>query len=406
MSEDGGRTWSDASKGYTGAQVRMVVVDPGQPARVFAAARSGVFASEDGGTNWHGINSPSIDSIEWNALAIHPQDPQRMLGGMNVGGGLLVRTTDGGGTWKPVCNLETFGIGWRAIAFAPSDPDLVYAGSAGYYSAGSFDPYRAGMGIYWSTNGGATWTRTADDLARDAHVTALAVDPVDPRVVLAATTNHGLLRSTDGGSSWSEVRSTWSYATWPLAVSIDPGDPNLILVGVRVGGIFKSIDGGITWTHPVSGLMAESSVNSIVFDPLDPQVIYLADLSSGVYRSTDRGQTWQAFNTGLNMRAISSLAVTSDGLHLYTGSDGAGVFRFDLNGQPPEARLEPTAVPTMLPAAVATTRPSSPASSTAPVETPPATASGWFSLWIIGGTVVGMLLLVAILFLILHKRRA
>jgi photosystem II stability/assembly factor-like uncharacterized protein len=351
MSEDGGRTWVEASKGYTGAMVRAVVVDPTAPARVIAAARSGVFASSDGGTNWHGISSPSIDSIEWNALAIDPANPQHMLGGMSVGGGLLVITSNGGTTWRPVANLETFGMGWRAIAYAPSDPDVIYAGTAGYVSAGSFDNTLPGMGIYFSTNGGLSWERTADALARDAHVTALAVDPSDPQTVFATTLNHGLIKSTDGGHSWSEIPGNWMNNYWLLAVSINPEDPNVILLGASHGGIYKSTDGGATWKHPVSGLAAEATVTSIVFDPVNPsQVLYLSDRLSGVYRSTDGGQTWQVINTGLSMRAIQSLAISSDGLHLYAASDGSGVFRLDLNGQPPAAAMPPTAIPTTIPA--------------------------------------------------------
>jgi hypothetical protein len=58
------------------------------------------------------------------------------------------------------------------------------------------------------------------------------------------------------------------------------------------------------------------------------------------------------------MRAIQSLAISSDGLHLYAASDGSGVFRLDLNGQPPAAASTPTSIlattaPTSMPASTA-----------------------------------------------------
>ncbi|MFL7869510.1 MAG: hypothetical protein AB8I58_11805, partial [Anaerolineales bacterium] len=58
-------------------------------------------------------------------------------------------------------------------------------------------------------------------------------------------------------------------------------------------------------------------------------------------------------------RAINRLAISSDGLHLYAASEGGGVFRLDLNGQPPAPALQPTPVP------------ASPATVPAPVDSTP-----------------------------------
>ena len=40
-------------------------------------------------------------------------------------------------------------------------------------------------------------------------------------------------------------------------------------------------------------------------------------------------------NHGLANRAINRLSISSDGLHLYAASEGMGVFRLDLNNEPP-----------------------------------------------------------------------
>jgi len=63
LSADGGQTWTVASDGYTGAQVRAIAVDPINPATVYAAARSGFFASTDGGDSWIGRNTPSFCKV-------------------------------------------------------------------------------------------------------------------------------------------------------------------------------------------------------------------------------------------------------------------------------------------------------------------------------------------------------
>jgi photosystem II stability/assembly factor-like uncharacterized protein len=56
LSEDGGRTWANASRGYTGAVLSNVAVDPSDHRRVYAVGRSGPFRSDDGGRNWMGLS--------------------------------------------------------------------------------------------------------------------------------------------------------------------------------------------------------------------------------------------------------------------------------------------------------------------------------------------------------------
>ncbi|NIP85877.1 MAG: hypothetical protein GTO03_10090, partial [Planctomycetales bacterium] len=89
LSTDGGRTWTVASKGYTGAQVRDIAVDPTAAGRVFAAARSGLFVSTDGGDDWVGLNTPPAASLEWYVVAIDPTDPQHVLAANNWNGVIL-----------------------------------------------------------------------------------------------------------------------------------------------------------------------------------------------------------------------------------------------------------------------------------------------------------------------------
>jgi len=42
-------------------------------------------------------------------------------------------------------------------------------------------------------------------------------------------------------------------------------------------------------------------------------------------------------NQGLGSRAVNNLSISADGLHLYAGTEGSGVYRLDLNGQVPES---------------------------------------------------------------------
>ncbi len=346
LSEDGGKTWIDASRGYTGAQARAIAVDPSQPGHVFVAARSGIFTSYDGGTNWMGLNFAPVVVMEWNMVGIDPSNPQHLIAETNWGNNLL-NSTNGGYKWNSVYSIGEQRIGWRAVAFAPSDTRIVYAGSAGYFSAGSFDGGQPGQGIFISRNGGATWQSANDTNSQTAHVTSLAVDPTNPQIVYAATSGSGLLKTSNGGQSWSLLTGLWSNRERLITVAINPADPDIVFLGLERGGLFISMDGGNTWKHSIKGLIPEGSIASIVFDPTRPQeVMYLADLTSGVYSSVNGGANWTVINNGLRMRAVNALAISADGQHLYAATEGEGAFRLDLNGVPPEPVMSPTPSPT------------------------------------------------------------
>ncbi len=343
LSEDGGRTWVDASRGYTGAQVRAIAVDPNEPGQVIAAARSGIFVSQDGGVNWAGLSNPPLVSMEWNAVAIDPSNPQHIVAATNWGN-FLANSLNGGVTWERVLNFGEQRVGWHAIAFALSDPDIIYAGSTGYYSAGSFDSSQPGRGIYVSHDEGKNWTPANNALSQDASVYWLAVDPQDPQVVYSATSNHGLLKTTDGGQDWQKVQGGLPQ-TGATAVAISPADASVILAGFMRQALYLSIDGGQTWKPSSRGMSPEAEITSIVFDPASAgEVVYAADLFSGVYRSSDGGLTWSAINNSLLMRSVNALAISSDGFHLYAASEGGGVYRLDINGQPPAVAATPTPI--------------------------------------------------------------
>jgi len=347
LSSDGGKTWTDVSRGYTGSQVRDVAIDPSHPAGVFAAARSGLFISHDGGNQWEGMNYPPVASMEWNAVAIDSSDRQHILASTNWNG--LSESHNGGYAWKITAAMPGGQKGWRTIVFAPSDSRVVYAGVGGFYSAGMFDSSMPGGGIYVSHDGGDSWQATNDVLSQEAHITSIAVDPTMKEVVYAATINHGLLKSTDGGQNWVQVGGGLPVSKPMLSVAIQPINANIIFVGLERGAIYKSEDGGMTWNHSASGLNPEASVTDIVFDPTVPGTIYLADLLSGVYRSMDGGKTWVAINNGLQSRSINALAISIDGLHLYAATEGNGVYRLDINNQPPQPTIiEPAILPTIV----------------------------------------------------------
>lgn len=351
LSEDGGKTWTNSSQGYSGAHIRNLAVDPSSPARIYAAARSGMWRSDDGGTAWTGLRYRAAEynaGLECTSAAVDPGQTNRVLQGC-IFGGAIQESTDRGLTWHhiwpPLQNGEpTF----RAepvldLVFAPSDAKKVYAAFGGSNCIMFHLPCDTGSGVASSSDGGKTWTLSTDADIKNLAAIDLDVSPNDAELVFAAT-EKGLFKTTDGGTTWSAVSITGVTAGARVrAVAVSPKDPKRILAGVDgsnqsvpvTGGTYLSKDGGSTWETAYSGLASGGSIHHIVFDPTDANNVFLSDVKSGVYRSTDGGKTWQLFNTGLLTREVQPLVITADGKHLYAGTNGSGVYRYDLNGMSP-----------------------------------------------------------------------
>ncbi len=341
LSEDGGSTWANASQGYTGAQVRRVAIDPLDLACVYAAGRSGIWRSEDGGASWDGIfypvegTDPMPPGLEWQVVAADPSRSGHVLGGPNM----ILETDDGGANWEVRWRYQGEGEGGVpvVIVFAPSNPSTVYAAIAPDPCPMSHEPLfdqcrTTGGGVIVSHDGGKTWKYAVDDIILDIGVLDIDVDPSNEQVVYIAT-GAGLFKTTDGGLTWALILSN----SQPVrAVAVSPHNPQFVVVGVEQSGVFISRDGGGTWQQAVAGFDAGNSLHDIVFDPLDPQTIYASDYFSGVYRSTDGGQAWAKINDGLRTRSVLGLSISTDSQHLYVATNGEGVYRLDLNGQPPQ----------------------------------------------------------------------
>jgi len=345
LSEDGGKTWVTASDGYTGAIVRQVAVDPRDAATVYAAGPSGIWLSSDGGSHWEGIAYSTEDvhmDLDWNTVVVDPVDSQHLL---LAGSPQVIESLDGGRSWRLTSLTGSGGknlgeddlaglLSISVLVFAPSDPEVVYGGFAG----GSCLVFHeacpgSGGGVIISHDGGASWTLLKDVIPGSPPIISLAVDPTRSALVYAGT-ETGLYLSSDSGSSWQAVTALPTGAR-VRAVAIDPGDGNHILAAGDGMGVWESTDGGGAWQAHVAGLESNGSIHALIFDPTNPSSVYASDHSSGVYVSEDGGGTWLRITTGLDNRAVTGMAISTDGQHLYVGTQGGGVFRLDLNDRSP-----------------------------------------------------------------------
>ncbi|MBT3338418.1 MAG: DUF1080 domain-containing protein [Anaerolineae bacterium] len=344
LSEDAGKTWINASQGYTGAQIFGLSIAPSEPERIYVAGFGGLWRSDDAGTSWQGLKNPppGLANMPSQGIAVDPTDSNHVL----VAKHKILESKDGGKSWVVRWSMQVLvgqGISEElispmapTIAFAPSDAKTLYIGFGheNCLLSHEINCETTPVGILISNDGGASWDLSDDPQIKQINIFDVAVEHDDAQHVYAAT-EVGLFESVDGGKKWTMV-SVKVENNKIHVVAVDPSDSQKILVGVERDGIYRSIDGGVTWQHSIAGLEPNGSMHDIVFDPTNSETIYASDLFSGVYRSTDGGNMWIKINEGLRSRATRSLAVSADGQHLYVGTNEDGVLRLDLSGAPPE----------------------------------------------------------------------
>jgi photosystem II stability/assembly factor-like uncharacterized protein len=359
LSEDGGKTWADASKGYTGAIMHEVTVAKGNPALIYASARSGVFFSNDGGENWQGMAYGAARAMEAFAIAANPEDANHIITVIGDAGPRPKISYDGGQSWQEA-ELEMGEHGfheWGAIkkmAFSPTQSNRVVGIQADFDCEDeSRNCNEEGHGVIFSDDGGQSWQRanlqqgmgTELIFARDGTA-YLSIYPSD------------IYRSTDGGETWMLVTQNITASVQRhdpdssgailRALAIDPQNPNKLYAGITGGGIMLSEDGGINWQLSAAGMLPETSVFDLAADAAHPDVVYATSNDAGVYRTTDGGESWAAINDGLLTRAGVSLSLSDDGTVLYLATTGGGVFRLGtpaLTSQSSQTGIEPATAP-------------------------------------------------------------
>ncbi|MEZ5286538.1 MAG: hypothetical protein R2712_17375 [Vicinamibacterales bacterium] len=269
----------------------------------------------------------------------------------------IYKTTNGGTTFTPVFDDQgSSSIG--DIAIAPTDANLVWAGTGENNNRQSSS---WGDGVYKSTDGGRTWANMG--LRASKQIARIIVDPVDFDVVhvaalgdlWAAGGERGVYKTTDGGRTWTRTLFV-DEDTGATELVMDPSNNKTLYAatyqrrraqwGMNGGGpgsaIWKSTDGGDTWTKLEHGIPAgpKGRIGMDIYRR-DPNVLYARiehETESGVYRSDDGGANWRKLST-VNPRPMYFSQIRVDpqtdsriyvlGVQLHVSDDGGRTFRND-----------------------------------------------------------------------------
>lgn len=147
-------------------------------------------------------------------------------------------------------------------------------------------------------------------------LTALAVNPHSPGVLLAGTFNRGLFRSKDSGNTWEVIWEPRGGVSSELVTDIyfDRNHEDIVYLTIDnnnnpgiEGGVFKSIDGGTSWQN-ISGGQVHATSEVVVGDPMVPNVIYVGG-KGAIFRSDDGGMSWKQLPSGNSVGDVKSIAI-------------------------------------------------------------------------------------------------
>lgn len=208
--------------------VRQILVDPGNPSQIYVLSATGrIHQSRDGGRTWSQTRGHGLPENPIRTFAYDPSGPTRLVA--LVSGHGYYQSDLSGDMWMPLSSQDIPDA--TALAVNPLDPRSVLAGGTG--------------GLYLSPNQGmrfeAAGTSYPWSLRGAVHSLAVSGD----RSSMLAATEHGVFRSRDGGRSWSALADTGLPNV--VSVAYAPGRTRVILAGDRSGALALSRDGGQNW---------------------------------------------------------------------------------------------------------------------------------------------------------------
>jgi photosystem II stability/assembly factor-like uncharacterized protein len=371
LSTNGGTTWNWKSHGLQNLTVVSLAVDPTNPSVAYAGTYKGkLYKTLNMGDSWFFSSQGIQDEAIVYSIGIDPQNPQRVFiatrGISNNNdrpwNGVIYRSDNAGGNWVPkLYNLG--GIDYQDWAYALTidlnSPNILFAAThehGVYRSINRGDSWQAAnngisnystravvvgptaeyanyvytgvwtkSGVFRSTDLGASWSLKSNGIS-GAHIYSMDIDPLLPRTLYAATYNMGVMKSTDVANTWS---SSGLAQNEIATVRINPLDSRVVFAGTTMDGLYASSDRGNNWVHSQTGLHA-SNATSLVVSPDDPKTYYVSTDGAGVKRSQNQGASWDDFSQNLGSREIHALVKQPGSKKLFALTDGAGLYRCDL----------------------------------------------------------------------------
>ncbi len=331
-----------------GGRVTSVVGVPDDPRLYYVgAAGGGVWKSVNGGATW----SPVFDKQDVSSIGTVAIDPAKHdvvwvgtgetnpRNDVSWGDGVY-KSTDGGKTWTNVGLRDTRAI--ASIVIDPRDPNVVLVGALGDVFADS--PAR---GVFRTTDGGKTWTKTLYVGPRSG-VSEMVADPKNSEIVYAGIwefrrrpwtftsggPDDGIWKSTDGGKTWKKLTGNGLPAgvTGRIGLAVAPSNPQRVyaLIESKDGILWRSDDAGATWKLMTKNTLVDQRpfyFSHVRVDPSNADHLY--GVSEELSESKDGGKTFKAIAQQVHVDYHDMWISPADPKRMMTGEDGGYALTVD-----------------------------------------------------------------------------
>jgi photosystem II stability/assembly factor-like uncharacterized protein len=314
--------------------------DPKNPDLVYGSARTNVslYDRKTGQTKSVGPDFAAGRAAASGGYAIQSGAIVDGRGARTTGVSTSTPLTAAGPTFNR--NVRTMPIEW-----SPVNPSLLFYAS----------------NAVWKTlDGGKSWTRISDDLARQTWavpanagkyastvtpapagtITALSPSSKDVNVLWAGTDDGHIQVTMDGGAKWTNVTPP-AIKPWTRIFNIEAGhfDPLTAYAAANTMRIddfnphfWRTHDGGKTWSEINAGIAPGAPANSIREDPRQKGLLYAAT-DTQVWVSVDDGDSWQSLRLDMPAISVRDLQVKDDSTclcsDLVAGTHGRGYWILD-----------------------------------------------------------------------------
>jgi len=302
----------------------------------------GIWKTTDAGANWTKLNA-AVRTV-WK-IALNPGSPTTCVyAGTDSG---LWRSIDGGTNWTQLTTDDT-----RAIAIQPTP---AAACGAETMLIGVF-----GAGVFKSTNGGTTITRSSGTAPANsldsAGVIGLAYYPGQSAVAYAVLECNrddlfsnpdgnwgGVFRTADGGTTWAAMNAglLTPDSARPCVTSIAANGTSVVVGTLDLstqGATFRiGAVGTTTWTQSNGGGGQPFGVYWVGPDLSSANGFFAGSHQFGPWRSTDGGANFnqiyvQGTDPDMQARTYASGAFTTN--TVVAGVFGLGLFRTTMGNSP------------------------------------------------------------------------
>ncbi len=280
-STDGGATWSSPISLGASRTIQSVLVSPNNRNIVLVATNTGLFRSTDAGQSYTQVASVNAAwkcwDLAWAGGSNYVLTVETDLANADGNsGGKIYRSTDEGVTWTATSGIDSLATR-ISVASAPSNRSTLFA-MAGKTNATA--PASDLLGVYKSTDGGATWAAVTSPAAnflggQSFYNHMIVIDRTNPSIVYLGG-QLAMAKSTNGGSTWTTMtdwlaQNAKPYVHADFHCGVQDAAGNLY-VGTD-GGIFKSTDGGVTFTDTLNVGITTHMIYSVGSSPAAPSAV-------------------------------------------------------------------------------------------------------------------------------------